>query len=965
MMTEKGILQSNLPPKLPITGTDKPLRKRRMRSGNLPLILPAAKDWQEKILKPFNKDSLDSKIKTLFLFYVCLISAAAFTWLFSINIHQASYLLALNDLIGVAVCICAIILIRERKNIIAFDVFTLSYLLLVSGGSIITGHSLEASTAALVMLGDLSMYLVAGIIFTTIFSYKTYQKFLFNGLALIFLTYSYFDYCNLNALSWNNSETLSIFFEYLVFLLCISGLAYVASFIFQTTLEIAKRENLKTKQRIQQLKSALSIQESNFFTELAKHTKEQDALQAQISGMQDRQATQLTAFNDLSTSNKLLKSQQEASDQGSLLLNNNGEIINYNKRALEIWKVPVSLTYQRKYNEIFRKVLTQLKHPNAILKLYKKTLSNPQLKTSTELQLIDGRYLAIYTAPAVFNEKESFGRLWQFRDITNRKFDEQELVRAREEAEEASIAKANFLATMSHEIRTPMNGVIGMTGLLLETALTQEQREYLETIRVSGESLLTIINDILDFSKIESGKIKLEESEFELQECIEEAIDLLSTKTGDTELMYFIDPNVPRFINGDITRLRQVLINLIGNALKFTESGEVFIEVKNNSSTIAPNTPIELQFMIRDTGIGIADDKIGMLFESFSQADSSTTRKYGGTGLGLAICKGLVSIFGGEIWAESQEGKGSNFYFTIKTTASEYQNGRKENVEQNAAHLPGKRVLIVDDNKTNRFILIMQCKSWDMFPVAVSSAEEALKLLQNGDHFDLGILDFHMPGRNGFELAQDIKSGPFAHFPLIMLSSVNQTDMLIKDLRKYFDDVMMKPTKHSQLYKSIVKTLSNLKSDNKEQQKKVSADKVLQKNLASQIPLRILLAEDNIINQKLAIRILENMGYRVDVAANGLEVLDALQRQKYDLIFMDVQMPEMDGLECTRAINERWMRSDRPKIIAMTANAMEEDRRICLDAGMDCYISKPIRLNDLQEACIKRGEELNFYLKES
>ncbi|NNF01475.1 MAG: response regulator, partial [Bacteroidia bacterium] len=296
----------------------------------------------------------------------------------------------------------------------------------------------------------------------------------------------------------------------------------------------------------------------------------------------------------------------------------------------------------------------------------------------------------------------------------------------------------------------------------------------------------------------------------------------------------------------------------------------------------------------------------------------------------------------------------------MQTTASENQNRKKDHFDPAEANLPGKKVLIVDDNKTNRFILIMQCKSWDMHPVAVSSADEAMKLLKSGDQFDLGILDFHMPDKNGFELARDIKAAPFKDFPLVMLSSVNQTDMLIKDLRKYFAEVMMKPTKHSQLYKTLVKTLCTKNKSDSENKKSFGGDIVLQKNLSEQIPLKILLAEDNLINQKLAIRILENMGYLVDVAANGLEVIDAMERQSYDLIFMDIQMPEMDGLECTKAIHDKWMPIERPKIVAMTANAMEEDRRICLDAGMDDYISKPIRLNDLQQACIKRGVELNL-----
>ncbi len=568
------------------------------------------------------------------------------------------------------------------------------------------------------------------------------------------------------------------------------------------------------------------------------------------------------------------------------------------------------------------------------------------------------------------------------RDITTLKLAELEALKAREAAETASRAKSEFLANMSHEIRTPLNGVLGMTELALETAVSSEQREYLETAKNSADSLLTVLNDILDFSKIEAGRLEVEIAPFDLRECLESAMKTLALRSDEKriELLCDIAPDVPEVVASDAARLRQIVLNLVGNAIKFTEYGEVALKVALEPPAEA-GPERRLHFTVSDTGIGIPREKLAMIFDPFAQADSSTTRRYGGTGLGLTISARLVKLLRGRIWAKSEVGCGSAFHFTLAAgvagTAAPFPELAPPPLP---AALRGVRVLVVDDNRTNCRIQAAMLRRWEMQPETAEGGEAALAELERaenaGEPYTLILTDLLMPGMDGFGLVEEIYRRWGAAAPVIlMLTSATRRGDLARCQALGVSIYLLKPVRKAELREAVLRALGERAQPRSEPSRFEAGrpsrsfgtapdppengeacepgqpgDSTPARSCGTRFRLRVLVVEDNLVNQRLAARLLEKRGHRADVAASGREALEALVKQPYDLVFMDVQMPELDGFETTARIREREKSAGgRQTIIALTAHAMKGDRERCLAAGMDGYLAKPIRPRELDE----------------
>jgi PAS domain S-box-containing protein len=661
-------------------------------------------------------------------------------------------------------------------------------------------------------------------------------------------------------------------------------------------------------------------------------------LQARVNDVTERKRVEET----LRDSEEKFRMISDSAQDAIIMIDNDGNISYWNKAAEKIFGY-TEKEAMGKYLHRFIAPESYYESSAKAFKIFQKSGQGAAIGKTIELAAVrkNGAEFPIEVSISPLKIKGEWNAMGILRDITERKIMQNELLKFIEEADSASKAKSEFLAGMSHEIRTPMNAIIGMAELISDTMLNEEQKEYLEIMKVSSNNLLGIINDILDISKIEAGGLELEQKEFNLPELVETTGASLAVSANEKrlELLCHIIPDIPEYIIGDPVRLRQILVNLTGNAIKFTEKGEIVIslrieERKDNEALI--------HFWVSDTGIGITKERQDKIFDSFTQADGSTTRKYGGTGLGLTISKQLAEKMGGRIWVESEPGKGSVFNFTIR--AAIVEKAKEKIIFPDLKHL---KVLIIDDNFTNRLILQDTTSIWGLLPSEVSGGQSGLKELesakQKGDPYQLILLDKNMPDLDGFEVTQKIKQIPeYADVPIIFLTSSEEKGDRQKAKEFGISDFLLKPVKRSKLYDAIINALA-AEDKKKEKPKKQKIESLL-KNKS----LKILLAEDNLINQKMTVRLLEKQGWQVIVANNGKEAVELIKKNGFDLALMDVQMPEMDGLEATMEIRNREKTSGKHiPIIALTANAFEEDKRKCLESGMDAYTTKPIKIKEL------------------
>jgi two-component system sensor histidine kinase/response regulator len=687
-------------------------------------------------------------------------------------------------------------------------------------------------------------------------------------------------------------------------------------------------------------------------TKLIEKTDELELSQKKLLDVMDQMKKTQAA---LSESELKYRSIFEQSNDAIFIHNFEGKLIDLNQQACDLMGLEKEKIINKNLSSFFPEDEQYTLNRNL-----KRTSYTGSVRFESQMFYVDKSLIDIEASSSILDRDKRI-LLSIFRDITERKEDEKMLIEAKEIAEYANKVKSQFLTNMSHEIRTPLNGIVGMTGLLMDTDLNPEQHDYLETVNSSANSLINIVNDILDFSKIESGKLDFEELDFNLRISLEDIVDSMALIAAEKELelVCHLDNQVPIYLKGDPGRLRQVLNNLLDNAIKFTHEGEVVIKTSLEKET---DKDVILKFQILDTGIGIPDDKLHKLFDAFTQADNSMTRPYGGTGLGLSIAKRIIEMMDGHLTVESETDKGSKFIFTIKLKKQSSDNIYKETIaSKNLECRKKKPILIVDENDYSRMQIGNLLDAWHCLYDDAKNSKQVLEKLEKGfrgnQPFEIVIIDLNMPDMKGDELAKLIKSkNKFKDICLILMTSVLQKNIDFKN--SGFEASLTKPIRHNQLLNCLW-SISGL--EEKSAERKIGRSQGSRSLKRTKVKSQILVVEDNVINQKVALRMLDKLGYQADVAENGLVAIEALRHKHYDLILMDIQMPEMDGFETTRLIRQDQSNEDDGfpheihsiPIIAMTAHAMKGDRDKCINAGMDDYISKPVRLDEL-DRIIKR-----------